>query len=230
MERTRAFTAAVAVLAAAILAGAGGCTSAADGPGASEKPRAAGEPTAAAATERISAPEDRACKGGTYTWFNTRRVPVLNGVTDFQRVTVESTKLTEPMQRLRTDQASLESDGPRPDPRTVLFALSVHLGFSEKRDDPGDGSPLGKPGTYAPVDEGGGKVSGHSGRIVSYSSVSLIDTDFRHTCGHGAKQPPTVGHVTTWSAAGGGVLDCDEPLDKNSSDPAHEAERLSCGR
>lgn len=230
MERTRAFSTAVAVLVAGILAGAGGCTSSADGPDASEKPQAAGKPTAAAGTERVSAPEDRACKGDTYTWFNTQRLSVLNGVTEFQRVTAEPAKLTRPMQRLRTDRASLEFDGPKPDPEAVLFALSVHLGFADRTDDPQDGSRLGEPGEYAPVDEGGGRVSGLPARLVNYSFVEMAETDFRHTCASGAGRQPTTGHISTWTAAGGGTLNCDEGLTKQSSAAAHEAERLSCGR
>ncbi|WP_406092980.1 hypothetical protein [Streptomyces sp. NBC_01013] len=231
MKRTRTLTSTVAVLVAGILAGASGCGSTPDDPGASGRPKQAGSPTAGTAgAERVAASEQRACEGGTYTWFNLRKQSVLNGVADAQRVTAEATKMVEPIRRLRTDQASLRSDGPRPDAQDVFLALSVHLGFAEKGDEPEGGAGLGEPGTYAPLDEGGGEVTGHAARLVNFSSVTLVETDFRYTCGSRAHQEPTTGHVSTWTTSGGGILDCDEPLPKGASAAAREAGRLSCGR
>ncbi|MCM2411974.1 hypothetical protein [Streptomyces sp. RKAG290] len=231
MERTRAFTCAAGVLVAGLLAGASGCSSTPDDPGTSGKPKTAGSRTASeTGAEQVAAPEERACKGGTYTWFNMQKYSVLNGVTDVQRVTAKPTKMTEPMRRLRTDQGSLTSDGPRLDSQAVLFALSVHLGFAEKGDDPQGGSGLGEPGAYAPLAEGGGEFSGLAARLVSYSFVKLVETDFRYSCGSGEDREPTTGHVSTWITDGEGTLNCDEPLTKDTLAPAHEAERLSCGR
>ncbi|MFI6646093.1 hypothetical protein ACIBI8_00530 [Streptomyces sp. NPDC050529] len=228
MKRTRAFTCAAAVLVAGLLAGASGCSSTPEDTGA--KPKPTGSPTAAqTGAEQVSVPEERACKGGTYTWFNMQEQSVLNGVTDVQRVTGKPTKLTEPMRRLRTDQGSLTSDGPTLDSQAVLFALSVHLGFAEKGGDPQDGSGMGEPGAYAPIDEGGGEVSGHAARLVNYSAVTKVDVDFRYTCKGGEHREPTVGHVSTWSKTTAGVLNCEEPLPKDAA-AAHEAKRLSCGR
>ncbi|WNI22672.1 hypothetical protein [Streptomyces sp. ITFR-16] len=213
---------------AGLLTATSGCTSAPDAPKAAASPSTAGAPAGSA--EPVSAPRERACEGGTYTWFNEQSLFVLNGVSDVQRVTGKRTKLTEPVRRLRTDQASVEAVGPRLDSRDVLFALSVRLGFADKGGDPQDGSGLGEPGTYAPLDEGGGEVGGHTARLVNFSFVKLVETDFRYTCGSGKGQEPTTGHVVTWGNSGGGVVDCDEALPKDASAAAHEAVRLSCGR
>ncbi|WP_240799384.1 hypothetical protein [Streptomyces sp. A0958] len=158
---------------------------------------------------------------------------VLNGVTDVQRISAKGDKMvrmTKPMRRLRTDQASLESDDPKLDPHAVLFALGVHLGLADKGDDPQDWSGLGEPGAYAPLDEGGGEAGGIDAPLVNFSGVTLVETDFRYTCGSGMNRESTTGHVLTWSSSGGGTLSCDEPLSKKASAAAHEARRLSCGR
>ncbi|MFJ4902332.1 hypothetical protein [Streptomyces sp. NPDC088727] len=229
MKRTRAFTTVAAALVAGLLAGASGCTSTSDGPARSGMPKTA-EPSAKTGTERISAPDNQACEGGTYTWFNLQRHSVLNGVTKAQRVTAKPARMTEPMQRLRTDQASFQSDGPTLDSKDVFLALSVHLGFAEKGDDADGGAGLGEPGEYAAVDEGGGEVSGRVARLVNFSSVSLVETDFRYTCPGVAASQPTTGHVVTWTGEGGGTIDCAMSLPKRASAAAHEAVRLSCGR
>ncbi|WP_326738510.1 hypothetical protein [Streptomyces sp. NBC_01022] len=231
MKRTRAFTCAAAVLVAGLLAGASGCSSTPEDTGA--KPKPTGSPTAAqTGAEQVSAPEERACKGGTYTWFNLRKVSVLNGVTKAQRVTPEGTELTAPMQRLRTDQASLETEGPRLDSHAVFFALSMRLGFAEKGDeldDPASWSGLGEPGAYVPLGESGGEFSGLGADLVSYSFAKLVEADFRYSCGSGGDREPTIGHVSTWIVTGEGALACKEPLPKDAA-AAHEAKRLSCGR
>lgn len=231
MKRTRALSTAVAVAVEGLLTATSGCTSAPDAPEAAVKPSTAGSPAPGA--ERVSAPQERACEGGSHTWFNEQSLSVLNGVTDAQRVSADPgrmVKMTEPMRRLRTDQASLESHGPRLDAQDVLLALGVRLGFAEKGDDPQDGSGLAEPGAYAPVDEGGGEAGGHAARQVNFSFVKLVQTDFRYTCGSGKGQEPTTGHVVTWAGPGGGTVSCEEPLPKDASAAAHEAVRLSCGR
>lgn len=230
MKRTRALTHTVAVLVAGLLAGTSGCTSAPDDPGASGKPKAAGSATAASTrVVPVSDPEALVCRGGTYTWFNTRHDSVLNGVTPAQRVTSGPTELSGPMRRLRTDRASVESEGPGLDSNTVLFALARHLGVADENDDPEGWSGMGQPGDYAELDTGGSEMTG-DGRLVEYSWISLVETDFRHRCGHGTTEEPTVGHVVSWTAGGAGILDCEEPLTKGASAAAREAVRLSCGR
>ncbi|WNI34054.1 hypothetical protein [Streptomyces sp. ITFR-6] len=232
MKRTRALGYATAVLVAGILAGTSGCGSTPDDRNTSRKPEQAGAPTAGqAGAEQVAASQQRACEGGTYTWFNLQKHDVLNGVTEVQRVTAEPTKLTAPMRRLRTDRASLESDGPALDPHAVFFALDTRLGLTEKGeelDDTSGWSGLGEPGAYAPLAEGGGEFSGLAARLVSYSFVKLVEADFRYACGSGEGREPTTGHVLTWIVDGEGTLNCDEPLTKGTSAPAHEAERLSC--
>ncbi|WP_329614093.1 hypothetical protein OG244_13490 [Streptomyces brevispora] len=228
MKRTRAFTRVAGLLVAGLLTGVSGCSTPPDDPGASGRPEQAGSSTPR--TERVSAPRERACRGGTYTWFNMQSHSVLNGVTDAQRVTTEPTKLSEPMQRLRTDQASLEAEGPGLDSRTVLFALGVRLGLVAQGDDPEGWAELGEPGSYAPLDAGGGEVSGHGARLVNFSAVTIIDADFRYACEGDEDREPTVGHLSTWGTTISGTLECGEPLPKDASAAAREAERLSCGR
>ncbi|WP_327369662.1 hypothetical protein [Streptomyces sp. NBC_01217] len=235
-------TLSAAAAAVALLAGAGACTSSDGATGETSRP--AGSASAGrTGADRALATGPQACADGTYTWFNTQRLSVLNGVTEPQRITAGPTRFSEPMRRLRTDMAYLRTDGPKPDQGTVLLALALalHLGLADKEDkeeaaeaaeaaeDPTGGSGLGAPGDYAPLDSAGGEVSG-PGRLVQYSFFSLIETDFRHTCGPGGHREPTVGHVMTWNGAGSGILDCEEPLRKQASAAAREARRLSCGR
>ncbi|WP_392751724.1 hypothetical protein [Streptomyces sp. LN590] len=229
MKRTLAAVAAAAVMATGVSA----CTSS-DGT-TRGKPRPEGSPTAARTGKgNVPATESRPrpCKGGTYTWFNTQRRWVLNGVTEPQHVTgAEGAKFTEPMRRLRTDMASVRTEGiggTSQDNDAVLLALGIHVGLAEKGD---DASSLGEPGEYAPVENAsGGRISGAVGHFVEFSSVQLIETDFRHSCGHGKQREQTVGHVVSWTAAGGGDLRCETPLTKRASAAAREAVRLSCHR
>lgn len=230
MKRTRVHLARAAAIVAAALACVGGC-SAPDGGSADPKP--ARSPRAEAAADQAVAQEPRACRGGTYNWFNLQDRSVLNGLAAPQRIpgrTKKMIKLTEPVRRLRTDQASLVSEGPRPDERQVLFALAVHIGFAEEGDDPETGTGLAEPGEYAPVDTGGGEFgdTDRTVRLASFSFVRLVETDFRYTCGSGEGRETTTGHVVTWRSSGGGLVTCEEPLDKDSSAAAHEAVRLSC--
>ncbi|MFI5628357.1 hypothetical protein ACIA8E_03005 [Streptomyces sp. NPDC051664] len=227
MKRTLAAVAAAAVMATGMSA----CTSS-DG-STREKPRPEGSPTAARTGKGnlpVTESRPRPCKGGTYTWFNTQRRWVLNGVTEPQHVTgSEGAKFTEPMRRLRTDMASVRTEGTggtSQDNDAVLLALGVHVGLAEKGDDT---SSLGEPGEYAPVENAsGGRISGVVGHFVEFSSVQLIETDFRHSCRHGKQPEQTVGHVVSWTAAGGGDIRCETPLTKHASAAAREAVRLSC--
>ncbi|MET8329218.1 hypothetical protein [Streptomyces sp. NPDC005181] len=225
MKRTLAAVAVAAVMATGVSA----CTSS-DGT-TREKPRSAGSPTAAttgAGNVPVTESRARPCKGGTYTWFNTQRRWVLNGVTEPQRFTAKAAKFTEPMRRLRTDMASVRTDGTQgtaPDNDAVLLALGVHLGLAEKGDET---SGLGEPGEYAPVDNAGGEFSGAAGHLVEFSSVQLIETDFRHSCGPGKQGERTVGHVVSWTSSGGGDIRCETPLTKQATAAAREAVRLSC--
>ncbi|MFF2434014.1 hypothetical protein ACFVU4_07525 [Streptomyces sp. NPDC058107] len=227
MKRTLAAVAAAAVL----VTGVSACT-ASDGT-TREKPRPEGSPTAARTGEdNVPATESRPrpCKGGTYTWFNTQRRWVLNGVTEPQHVAgAEGAEFTEPMRRLRTDMASVRTEGAgrtSQDNDAVLLALGVHVGLAEQGDDT---SSLGEPGEYAPVENAsGGRISGVVGHFVEFSSVQLIETDFRHSCGRGKPREQTVGHVVSWTAAGGGDIRCETPLTKHASAAAREAVRLSC--
>lgn len=63
---------------------------------------------------------------------------------------------------------------------------------------------------------------------MNYSAVTMVDVDFRYTCRGGEHREPTVGHVSTWSKTVAGILNCEEPLTKDVSAAAREAERLSC--
>ncbi|MER6116847.1 hypothetical protein [Streptomyces sp. NPDC001743] len=233
MKRTRAFSCAVGVLVAGLLASA--CSATPDDPDTGAQPKPAGSPaTGRTGAGQVAAPQERACEGGTYTWFNLQRRYVLNGVSDAQTLKAEGTELTEPMRRLRTDRASLESDGPRLDSKAVFYALSVRLGLADKGEDPEDvedWSALGEPGSYAPLNEDGGWTSGGAAvRLVSYSAFEKVDADFRYTCKGGKDREPTVGHVLTWGRDLSGALNCEEPLSKAGSAAAREAVRLSCGR
>ncbi|MFE4956930.1 hypothetical protein ACFRCW_23210 [Streptomyces sp. NPDC056653] len=226
MKRTPAAVAVAAVMATGVSA----CTSS-DGTS-REKPRSDGSPTAARTGKGnvpVTESRPRPCKGGTCTWFDARRRWVLNGVTEPQHLTAaKGTEFTKPMRRLRTDMASVRTegtDGTSPDNDAVLLALGVHLGLAEKGDDT---SWLGEPGEYAPVENASGeKNSGAAGHFVEFSSVQLIETDFRHSCGHGKQRKQTVGHVVNWTASGGGDIRCETPLRKEASAAAREAVRLS---
>ncbi|WP_328626403.1 hypothetical protein OHA88_19065 [Streptomyces sp. NBC_00353] len=194
-----------------------------------EQPRSDGSPTAARTGKGnvpVTESRPRTGKGGTYTWFDTRRRWVHNGVTEPQHLTgAKGAGFTQPMRRLRTDTASVRADGTSPDNDAVLLALGVHLGPAEK----GDGtSGLGEPGEYAPVDNGGGEFSGAAGHLVEFSSVQLIETDFRHSCGPGKHREEIVGHVVNWTSSGCGDIRCGTPLTKHASAAAREAVRLSC--
>ncbi|MFD5059860.1 hypothetical protein [Streptomyces sp. NPDC058394] len=129
---------------------------------------------------------------------------MLNGVTEPQHLTAaKGTEFTKPMRRLRTDMASVRTegtDGTSPDNDAVLLALGVHLGPAAKGDET---SELGEPGEYAPVDNDGGECSGAAGHLVEFSSVQLIETDFRRSCGPGKQREQTVGHVVNWTSSGG---------------------------
>ncbi|MGC4944611.1 hypothetical protein ACLQ2N_00130 [Streptomyces sp. DT224] len=223
MKRTRAVTTA-AVMTAGLLIG--GCTSTPDD-------RTAGDPAPAASSkgtaDQAAAREPQACRGGTYTWFNLRQNWVINGVAEAQSVT-GSGRVTKPVRRLRTDPASVVTEGVDLDPDLVLHSLGTKLALVSADDDPKEGSALGEPGTYAPLDEPLGQVSDVKGtvRLVSFSYFKLIETDFRYTCAGGGK--PVVGHVSTWGPSGGGAVNCDEPLGKDASAAAHEAVKLSCAR
>ncbi|MER7723913.1 hypothetical protein [Streptomyces sp. NPDC096323] len=236
MKRTRAFSRAVGVLVAGLLTGTSACSPTPDDPGTGAKPKPAGSPaTGQTGAEQVAAPQERACKGGTYTWFNLQRHYVLNGVSDAQTLNAKGAELTKPMRRLRTDQASLESDGPRLDSKAVFYALSVRLGLVDEGEDSGhldDWSTLGEPGSYAPLDEDGGWTSSAAPvRLVSFSGFEKVDADFRYTCKGGKDREPTVGHVSTWGRNLSGAINCEEPLPEASSRPvAREAVRLSCGR
>ncbi|MGW6098939.1 hypothetical protein ACWFRK_32375 [Streptomyces sp. NPDC055157] len=226
MKRTLAAVAVAAVMATGVSA----CTSS-DGT-TREKPRSDGSPTAARTGEGnvpVTESRSRPCKGGTYTWFNTRRRWVLNGVTEPQHLTAaKGTEFTKPMSRLRTDMASVRTegtDGTSPDNDAVLLALGVHLGLAEKGDET---SGLAEPGEYAPVDNAGGEFSGAVGHLVEFSSVQLIETDFCHSCGPGKQREQTVGDVVNWTSSGGGDIRCETPLTKHVSAAAREAVRLSC--
>ncbi|MET8124873.1 hypothetical protein ABZV67_14185 [Streptomyces sp. NPDC005065] len=104
---------------------------------------------------------------------------MLNGVTEPQHLTAaKGTEFTKPMRRLRTDMASVRTegtDGTSPDNDAVLLALGVHLGLAEKGDET---SELGEPGEYAPADNAGGEFGGAAGHLVEFSSVQLIETEF----------------------------------------------------
>ncbi|MGQ4487568.1 hypothetical protein ACN6LM_004771 [Streptomyces sp. SAS_281] len=224
MKRTRAVTTAAVLTAAGLLVG--GCTSTPDG-------RAADDPaparSSAATADKAVAREPRACRGGTYTWFNLRQNWVINGVAEAQTLTGPGS-LTKPIRRLRTDPASVVTEGADLDPDLVLHALGTKLGLVPADGDPKEGSALGEPGTYAPLDEPLGLVSGGKGsvRLVSFSHFKLIETDFRYRCAGGGK--PVIGHVSTWGSSGGGAVNCDERLDKDASAAQREAVRLSCAR
>ncbi|MFJ7629468.1 hypothetical protein ACIQZN_23525 [Streptomyces sp. NPDC097595] len=222
MKRTRVHIGAAAAIVAAALACVSGCSST-DGGTTDAKP--AGSPKAEA--EQAVAREPQACRGGTYTWFNMRQNWVINGVAEAQSLT-GSARVTKPIRRLRTDPASVVTEGVDLDPDLVLHSLGTKLGLVSADDDPKEGSALGEPGTYAPLDEPLGQVSGLKGsvRLVSYSYFKLIETDFRYTCAGGGD--PVVGHVSTWGPSGGGAVNCDEALSKDASAAAHEAVKLSC--
>nr|WTB33424.1 hypothetical protein OG781_31625 [Streptomyces sp. NBC_00830] len=86
MKRTPAVVAAAA--AAVVATGVSACTSS-DGT-TRGKPRPVGSPTAARTGKGnvpVTESRPRPCKGGTYTWFDTQRRWVLNGVTAPQHLT-----------------------------------------------------------------------------------------------------------------------------------------------
>ncbi|MFJ9678619.1 hypothetical protein ACIRP2_11240 [Streptomyces sp. NPDC101194] len=230
MKRTRTVVTTTALLVAGLLAVVSGCTSASSDAANREEPRPAGSTTAGrTGADSVPVSDARACRGGTYTWFNTQRLSVLNGVTEAQRVTAAKTVGADrPMLRLRTDMASLDTEGPALGSDAVLGALAVHLGLADEGNP--DAAGLDKPGEYPPLDTGAGEFSGPAGHYVSYSAFQLIETDFRYSCGHGKQHEPTFGHVVTATAPVGGILRCEEPLRKHASAAAREAVRLSCGR
>ncbi|MYX66390.1 hypothetical protein GTW90_13860 [Streptomyces sp. SID8373] len=215
-----------AAIAAAALVCVGGC-SAPDGGSADAKP--AGSPRAGSEADLAVAREPKACRGGTYTWFNLRQDWMINGVTEAQSLT-RSARVTKPIRRLRTDPASVVTEGADLDPDLVLHSLGTKLGLVSADDDPKGGSALGEPGTYAPLDEPLGQAGDLKDgvRLVSFSFFKLIDADFRYTCAGGGQ--PIIGHVSTWGPSGGGAVNCDETLGKDASAAAHEAVRLSCPR
>ncbi|MET7498216.1 hypothetical protein [Streptomyces sp900116325] len=228
MKRTLAAVAAAAVMATGVSA----CTSS-EGT-TREKPQPEGSATAAGTGKGnipVTESRPRPCRGGTYTWFNTQRRWVLNGVTEPQHFTgAEGAEFTVPMRRLRTDMASVRTEGTggtSQDDDAVLLALGVHLGLAEKGDET---SGLAEPGEYAPVDKAGGEYSGAAGHLVEFSSVQLIETDFRRSCGRGEQRQQTVGHVVNWTSSGGGDIACETPLPEQASAAAREAVRLSCHR
>ncbi|MFE7794372.1 hypothetical protein [Streptomyces sp. NPDC057460] len=226
MKRTPAVVAVAAVMATGVSA----CTSS-DGT-TREQPRPDGSPTAARTGKGnvpVTESPPRPCKGGTCIWFDARRRRVLNGVTEPQRLTAtKGARFTQPMRRLRTDMASVRTegtDGTSPDNDAVLLTLGVHLGPAEKGDET---SGPGEPGEYAPVDNAGGEFSGAAGHLWEFSSVQLIETDFRHSCGHGKQRNQAVGHVVNRTSSGGGDIRCETPLTKHASAAAREAVCLSC--
>ncbi|MFD7617756.1 hypothetical protein [Streptomyces sp. NPDC059802] len=158
MKRTRAFTTA-AVLVTALLAGTSGCTSAPGGGSGTEdsggKPPAAATKAGRTGADSALATAAQTCRGGTCTWFDTQRLPVLNGVTEPQHVTTTGTvRSSRPMIRLRTDLASLKTEGPVPGPADVLGALAVHVGLADEGEpDASDWTSRGstRPSTAVPA-------------------------------------------------------------------------------
>ncbi|MGY5031765.1 hypothetical protein ACWC9U_12770 [Streptomyces sp. 900116325] len=133
MKRTPA-----AVVAAAVMAtGVSACTSS-DGT-TREMPRPEGSATAARTGKGnvpVTESRPRPREGGTCTWFDTQRRWVLNGVTEPQHFTgAKGAEFTVPMRRLRTDMASVRTEGTggtSQDDDAVLLALGVHLGLAER--------------------------------------------------------------------------------------------------
>ncbi|WNO66896.1 hypothetical protein RPQ02_25330 [Streptomyces sp. AM2-3-1] len=155
---------------------------------------------------------------------------MLDEVAEPRHVTgAEGAEFTEPMRRLRTDTASVRTEltgGTSQGNDAVLLALGIHVGLVEKGDDT---SFPAEPGEYAPAENaGGGGISGAVGHLVEIGSVQLIETDLRHSCGHGKRREQTVGHVVSRTTAGGGDIRCETPLTKHASAAAREAVRLSC--
>lgn len=130
MKRTRAVTTAAVMMAAGLLIG--GCTSTPHD-GTADDPAPAGSSERAA--DQAAAREPQACRGGTYTWFNMRQNWVINGVAEAQSVT-GSGRVTKPVRRLRTDPASVVTEGADLDPDLVLHSLGTKLGLVSADDDP----------------------------------------------------------------------------------------------
>ncbi|MEV5655845.1 hypothetical protein [Streptomyces sp. NPDC052291] len=135
MKRIRVHIAGAAAIAAAALVCVGGC-SAPDGGSADAKP--AGSPRAGSEADLAVAREPKACRGGTYTWFNLRQDWMINGVTEAQSLT-RSARVTKPIRRLRTDPASVVTEGADLDPDLVLHSLGTKLGLVSADDDPRGG-------------------------------------------------------------------------------------------
>ncbi|MFJ4340069.1 hypothetical protein [Streptomyces sp. NPDC088915] len=189
---------------AALLAGAGACTS--DGGEPVAEPKATAEP---------------ACKDGTYAWFNVDRRDVLTGVAAQQKLGKGGGTLTREVTPLHAPRVAVAFErGPRIDTRAVLRSLGTRTGDVD--DDPGFTDvhrPAPDPRAVTTAVEG-------AGAFVNYSWVKQVVADFTYTCGNGGR---TTGRATSWVVNGSGVLDCSLPAeDAKEGDPALAAARFSC--
>ncbi|MYV72203.1 hypothetical protein GT043_41100 [Streptomyces sp. SID2131] len=189
---------------AALLTGAGACTS------------GGGEPAA-----RPKATAVPACEDGTYAWFNVDRRDVLTGVAEKQKLGKEGGVLTREMTPLHVPRVAVAFErGPGIDAKAVLRSLGTRTGDAD--DDPGFTDvhrPAPDPRAVTTDMEG-------AGTFVNYSWVKQVVADFTYTCGDGGR---TTGRATSWVVNGSGVLDCSLPAeDAKEGDPALAAARFSC--
>lgn len=201
MKRTPAAVAVVAVIATgvSVCASSDGTTR--------EQPRSDGSPTAARTGKGnvpVTESRPRPCKGGTYTWSDTRRRRVLDGGTEPQHLTAaEGARFTQPMRRLRTDMASVRTG------RDRRNLAGQRRRAARARRSPRSGGDRGTRRRGRANRENvrlsttpHGEFSAAARHLVEFSSVQLIETDLRHSCGPGKQRNQAVGHVVNRTSSG----------------------------
>ncbi|MYW68997.1 hypothetical protein GTY65_33715 [Streptomyces sp. SID8379] len=209
-------------LAAALTACSGGGES--DGPGRADGTK---EHPAASGT-----PQARACADGTFAWTGVRQTDKLTGVSDAATATGrDGGRRTKALRRVYTPRPDVTGEGPDVPAAEVLFSLGKKIGVIET-----DARTLARadgetwsftdvhqkpPALDSNITEAGGAA-----RDVLYAGVREVTGTFRHTCADGRS---TTGRARGWTVDLGGILACDEPLDRSADSAlARQAARLSC--
>ncbi|KOX26927.1 MULTISPECIES: hypothetical protein [unclassified Streptomyces] len=196
---------------AALLAGAGACTS--DG----------GEPVA-----RTAPTAGPACGNGTCVWFDVDRRDVLTGVAEKQTLGKGGGSLTHELTPLHTPRVAVAFEkGPRIDAKAVLHSPGVRAGDAGDAGDTAGADAFTDVRRTAPDPRRDDTAVDGAGTFVNCSWVKQVVADFRYTCGNGER---TTGRATSWVVDGSGILECSEPVERaKEGDPVVAAARLARG-